>query len=247
LYEFVGHREINQRMQSLGLRSTVINHRLSVGRSADENRHTPRIDIAAAPGLVTVPERESQLIIRNATIPGLAVGTGFMAGDKLKPEPMDFTTRNGIAVTDLQDLLVMLARPDIDIGKGPLLLSPDHRRFVLDAMAEYPADSPNPKYERKDYPDDWGKFFLPGLMRVCPRGELRVVNKIGQAYGFTIDNAYIENTRTGRSFFLTAVIYTNADGILNDDTYEYESAAFPFMSSLAEAVARALWRPDSGG
>ena len=90
---------------------------------------------------------------------------------------------------------------------------------------------------------------------------------MGQAYGFTVDNAYIVDVggervsrppytahatphhparllpprcpvlrrresivrpvRCRRSFFLAATIYTNANGVLNDDQYEYESVAEP--------------------
>jgi len=245
LYEFVGHRELNQRMRDLGLRSVVINHRLSVSRTADENRRTPRIDAAGDAGIITIPERTSDLMLVSADVPGLKVGSGFMAsGEQLKLEPMDFSARNAISIADLQDLLVMLVRPDIQLpaGKGPLRLSENHRRFLLDAMAEYPGDSRNPVYPRIDFPDDWGKFFLPGLIPNHPKADLTIHNKVGQAYGFTIDNACITDHRSGRASFLTAVIYTNADGILNDDAYEYDSVALPFMANLAAAVAEALWR-----
>jgi len=85
------------------------------------------------------------------------------------------------------------------------------------------------------------KYFLPGLERVFPRERLRVLGKVGQAYGFTVENSYVEDTLTGRAYFLAAVIYTNADGVLNDDAYEYESVALPFLADLAEAVAREVW------
>lgn len=35
------------------------------------------------------------------------------------------------------------------------------------------------------------QFFLPGLARIRPKGALRIYNKIGRAYGFTIDNSYV--------------------------------------------------------
>lgn len=245
LYEFVGHSRLNEAMRRLGLETAVLNHRLSVGRTAEENRRSPRIDLGCRPGSPWIPERTSDLLVRNADMPGLQVGRGYLAsGGRLVLEPMDFTPRNGIAIDQLQDLLIMLVRPDIRTGPTGLALSPDHREFLARTMAEYPADSANPRYDREAYPDDWGKFFLPGLVRVGgrTRHDLTICNKIGQAYGFTIDNAYIVDHRTGRAFFLTAAIYTNGDGILNDDAYEYESVALPFMADLAEQVARAIWR-----
>ncbi len=250
LYDFVGHSGLNESMQSLGLESVVINHRLSVGRSLEENRCTRRIDALCAEGVFTIPERSSHLILRNADMAGLSVGTAHLAsGGQLRIEPMDFTMRNGIAIDELQDLLIALVRPDLDTGRPPLLLSSEHRRFLVETMAEYPGDSPNPLYPRSEYPDDWGKFFLPGLLRVNgrTRADLVICNKVGQAYGFTVDNAYIKDLRSGREFFLTAVIYTNADGVLNDDAYEYSDFALPFMADLAEAVARSVWGDPGQG
>jgi hypothetical protein len=56
---------------------------------------------------------------------------------------------------------------------------------------------------------------------------------------------YIFDVETGRSFFLTAVIYTNSNGVLNDDRYEYEFADRT-LADLAEVLGRALWQvPDS--
>jgi len=74
---------------------------------------------------------------------------------------------------------------------------------------------------------------------------LRIYNKIGRAYGFTIDNSYVFDVETGRSFFLTAVIYTNANGVLNDDRYEYEFADCT-LADLAEVLGRALWQIPDG-
>ena len=75
---------------------------------------------------------------------------------------------------------------------------------------------------------------------MIPRERLRVANKIGQAYGFTTENARVTDTVSGRAFFLAATLYTNEDGVLNDDLYEYETVALPFMADLGEAAARRL-------
>ena len=84
--------------------------------------------------------------------------------------------------------------------------------------------------------------FLP---LVVPQEHLRVFDKIGRAYGFSIENAWIEDTRTGAGFFLAIVLYTNQDGVLNDDRYEYETVADPFLDAVGAAVARAVW-PNAG-
>ena len=37
-------------------------------------------------------------------------------------------------------------------------------------------------------------------------------------------------------FLLTAVMQVNANGIYNDDTYEYDEVGFPFLANLGRAV-----------
>ena len=37
-------------------------------------------------------------------------------------------------------------------------------------------------------------------------------------------------------FFLSATIYCNKDGILNDDIYDYETIGFPFMKNLGQLI-----------
>ena len=67
-------------------------------------------------------------------------------------------------------------------------------------------------------------------MRPMPN-HIRVFNKVGVAYGYVIDNAYIVDLEAGVEFMLSAIIYTNEDGIFNDDKYEYETIALPFMTT----------------
>ena len=56
---------------------------------------------------------------------------------------------------------------------------------------------------------------------------------------------YIVDIETGRDFYLSTVLYTNANGVLNDDRYEYDTA-YRVTADVAEVVARALWQipPD---
>ena len=153
-----------------------------------------------------------------------------------------------MSLEDLQDMLVMLVRPDVDLGKrGFPDLEPEDRAFLLEAMAELPRESTDPLYDPEKYPDDHVKFLLPGLARVVPAENLRITNKVGLAYGFTIENAHVVDLASGREFFLAAVLYTNPDGVVNDGVYAYDEVAFPFWANLGEVVARTLWEQEDGG
>jgi hypothetical protein len=64
--------------------------------------------------------------------------------------------------------------------------------------------------------------------------QIRVFNKVGWAYGFLTDVSYIVDFKNHIEFMLTATVYTNEDGILNDNKYEYESMALPFLYRIGQ-------------
>jgi hypothetical protein len=179
--------------------------------------------------------------------------------------PKDFSAKQQASLVELQDLLMLVVRPDLDrkkkkkkkkksVLRAPLVLTHESRAFLLETMAMKTTESENPKYSPPKYFSSWNKFFLPGIVNARQRRSgkkslggglsLRVYNKLGQAYGFSLDNAYVEDAETGRSFFLTACLYTNRNGVLNDNRYEYESVAEPFLSQLAEACCLELQAPS---
>ena len=130
-------------------------------------------------------------------------------------------------------------RPEIDCGGPGWELSSADRAFLWSTLKELPRESSNPIYDPAEFPDDYVKFLLPGLERVVG-GPVKIYNKIGLAYGFTTENAYVVGP-DGRDFFLAATLYTNEDGVLNDDNYEYDEVSLPFLADLGEAVAREVW------
>jgi len=61
---------------------------------------------------------------------------------------------------------------------------------------------------------DSGTYTMPD--------NIRIFNKVGQAYGFMTDCSYVVDTLNKVEFFLSCSMYLNADGILNDGIYEYD-------------------------
>ncbi len=244
LFDVLGHEALNRAMHELGHGSVVLNHRLS------ETRPIPRPLASAAvrwPGQgpggtdLRVPARESERRLENHSA-GLRIGEAYLRGDERVPEPMDFARRNGISLVDLQNLLVQVVRPDVDVGLRPLGLAPALRAMLVEAMRQYPRESMDPPYDAVAYPDHFAKPLLPGVRRVVsstePGERVEITGKIGRAYGFSVENSYLAHPATGRALFVTAVLYTNADGVLNDDRYEYETVADPVLADLGEWVTR---------
>jgi hypothetical protein len=240
LYELVGQKELNERMQDKGLKSVRVLHRLSSPRTESESLKLPRIDFVAGEKIVTVPERTSDWKPDPLRVKGVKVGKAQMLDGKLVDGPMDFSRKNAISLVDLQNALVMVARRDVALETKPFELTDAQLELLLSAMREYPSESANPHYAKDQYPLSFGKYLLPGLTRIAPKDAWRIYNKSGRAYGFTIENAYVVDAKNQKSFFVTAALYTNKDGIQNDGKYDYEEVADPFLADLGELVAREI-------
>ena len=51
-----------------------------------------------------------------------------------------------------------------------------------------------------------------------------------------MDNAYIIDYENGVEFFLTAVIYGNSNGVMNDNIYDYDILTIPFLAELGNVI-----------
>ena len=88
--------------------------------------------------------------------------------------------------------------------------------------------------------ETYNKFFIHGDEQSVSNGQIRVYNKIGQAYGTTIDNGLIKNYQDNIEFILTATIYTNKNKVINDNLYEYDDIAIPFLAKLSRGIYQEL-------
>eukprot|EP00271_Cylindrocystis_brebissonii_P006580 TRINITY_DN19357_c0_g1_i1.p1 TRINITY_DN19357_c0_g1~~TRINITY_DN19357_c0_g1_i1.p1 ORF type:complete len:449 (-),score=63.59 TRINITY_DN19357_c0_g1_i1:364-1710(-) len=253
LFAFVGHQVANEAMWALGFSSVRLRHCLSSSRDPKDD---PFIDPlqssfkastsqSDAPTPITFDWLGTPLSVEppaSPELPGMDIGKGYIDenGNQVN-HPMDFRKKNAISLKDLHDFLIKLFRSDALPDTSSFQLDDSLRLVLQEAMVQYPADSQEPHYIKEEFPDDYCKFFLPGLCRVRPKKAIRVFNKCGLAYGFLNDTSYILDVETGREFFLAMNIYANANGILNDDTYEYD-LAFKLATDLGEAVARAVWQ-----
>lgn len=243
-YEFVGPRPLNEVLWQAGFVSARIWHRLDEAHPLSENRQSRAVTLRRGDVVEAIAARDDIMAFGgfdNGAFTDLEIGTAYRRGSERIATPMSFAQKNAIALADLQALLAAIVRPEIDTGRrGFPELGTAARAFVVESLAMLPRECADPVYAVADYPDEYCKWVLSGARRVVPAVELRDYSKTGQAYGFTIENAYLEDRRTGRGVFVAAVLYTNDDGELGDDRYEYDSVALPFFADLGEVIARLL-------
>jgi hypothetical protein len=128
-------------------------------------------------------------------------------------------------------------------------LDKDDYLFLYRYLSQFPSETSYPKYDTAKYYDSYVKFFMRDSTHHLPAG-VRVFNKVGWAYGFLTDVSYVADFRNNVEFMLSATIYVNSDGILNDNKYDYDDIGYPFLYKLGQTILRyeqqrkRLYKPD---
>ena len=236
LYEFLGQEYLNEKLWSKGLVDCRIVSRLSVFLSPEQNACTNPIKFYSGNKLIySQPEIGNEKKYPNK-LQSVKLGIGYYQNDSLINEPKDFSNSNFVSLEVLHEIMKRLFFPDVYSVTERFNLTDDDYNFIYKYMAMYPRESLYPKYVQTAYPDNYVKFFMFGNSNDSINRNIRIFNKVGQAYGYLIDNAYIADFKNGVEFLLSAVIYVNDDQIFNDDKYEYDEIGFPFLSNLGKVI-----------
>lgn len=234
LYEFIGQCEFNEKLRDKGYRNTRIVHRLSLPLTPEQNRRTNAITFAKSD---TVLYQQPAQVCDKPFKPDQPIrrGAGYMKDGMLVKEPFDFTEKNYFSLEDQQEMLRAVLFPDDVPAREKFDLTSDDYRFLYRYLSQLPRESTFPKYDSTYY-DSFSKFLVFGDAKSKIPPSIRIFNKIGGAYGYLIDNAYIVDFDKGVEFLLSAVIYCNEDGIFNDDKYDYQTIGYPFMANLGRII-----------
>lgn len=243
LYEFLGQGPLNGELSRMGFEDIRLTHRLSIFMSQAENSHTNAVRFGVNGEVYEQPDRINQDSF--AWPAPILLGQGELQGDQMIKGPKDFTYKNHFPLLQQQEVLRRFIFPEAFPSREQFIMADDDRAFALKAMAELPRESKFPAYpDTSYYYDSFCKFFMFGDQKTPIPDHIRIFNKIGVAYGFSTDNAYIVDFDHQIEFMLAATIYTNENGIFNDGQYEYETIAWPFLAELGRALyQRELKRP----
>lgn len=235
MYEFVGQQAINRRMHEMGYPDFRITRRF-MRMNPDENRHTNPIRFIKPDGSLihlqpmafnTDPFDFSRIN---------KMGRAYInSQDSLIKEPIDFTTANNLTVYHLQQLLQSVMFPNSVPENRRFHLAKEDYDFLYRYLSQYPSETDHPKYDTSLYYDSYVKFFFKQGSRDIP-GYTRVFNKVGWAYGCLTDVSYVVDFKNKVEFMLTATIYVNSDGIMNDNKYDYDSIGYPFLYRLGQCI-----------
>ena len=228
LYEFVGQEETNTMLFDKGYKNSEILHRLSVPLSKDQNRQTAPIRFFSDDSLIYLQPAANSKYQQRKVTPRF-VGNGYYQNGELRKQPMNFSDKNILALEDMHNMLLTILFPDQFDQQCRFNLNASDFNLLYRAMYQFPKESEIPGFDL--YDDGYCKFLMYGGSGSADK-NIRVFNKVGEAYGFLIDMAYIVDFNRKIEFVLGAVLYVNEDGILNDDKYDYETVGFPFFKEL---------------
>ncbi|MEJ2257000.1 MAG: serine hydrolase [Woeseiaceae bacterium] len=236
LYDFVGQEPLNQRLHALGLDGTRIMHRLSIVLDVEENRRTGPVRFVDDGAVLYEQEAAYSATDYTASEP-ILLGKAEIIGGERHERPKDFSTKNAYPLQAQHDVIKALMFPDAVAKNMRFDLADDDYAFLYRNMSGYPGDSGIEEYaDRETYPEGYVKFLVYGGDAPDIPDNVRIFNKVGDAYGFLTDAAYIVDFDNGVEFILAATIFTNANETFNDDNYEYDEIALPFMRNLGKAI-----------
>lgn len=239
LYEFLGQKDFNNTMANKGFEGVRFTHRLQTSIPLLENQYTNPVQFINQQGEVIWQQKEQfnkkQIV---STYP-IIMGKGVMNDSgRIIPHPVNFSFKNAYPLQAQHDFLKRLLFPASFAKKDRFKLSPEDYSFLYRYMSEYPTKSKHPNYSADStIGPAYCKFlYYGGDKNAKINPDVRIFNKVGDAYGFLLDNAYFVDFKHGVEFMLTATIYCNEDEIFNDDKYDYDTIGFPFYKHLGEVI-----------
>ena len=235
MYEFVGQQTINRRMHEMGYSDFRITRRF-MRMNADENRHTNPIRFIKPEGsliyLQPMAFNKDSFDFSHIN----KMGKAYMNNqDSLINEPIDFTTANNVTVYHLQQLLQSVLFPNsVPVNQRFHLEGKDYD-FLYRYLSQYSSETDYPKYDTGLYYNSYVKFIFKNGSHDIP-GYIRVFNKVGWAYGCLTDVSYVADFKNKIEYMLTATIYVNSDGVMNDNKYDYDDIGYPFLYRLGQCI-----------
>lgn len=231
LLEFIGFDYLNESMRKKGLTPFRVSHRLSAPNPTDPISKPILLykddnTIVNLPAIVNKPSVPLQLN-------NLKKGIGYMKNEQLVSESFDFSNKNYYPLETLHNTMKRIVFPEAFRESERFHLTEKDREFILFSMQNLPK---NAGYDPKKYYDGYCKFFMFGDTKDTIPANIKIYNKVGDAYGTITDCAYIVDAENKVEFIVSATLLVNKNKIYNDDTYEYDTIGLPFLAELGRQL-----------
>ena len=235
MYQFVGQEKANKKLLEKGYASSRITRQF-MGYTEEQNRHTNGIrfiDSNRKPIYYKEPAYNRDSFSFPSSI---LIGDAHIdRNEQLVKGPFDFTKHNNISLEDMRLMLQAVVFPNSVSQKHRFNISDEDRLFLLKFLSQYPSETSYPFYDSSIFYDSYVKFFFQDSTHQMPN-DIRVFNKVGWAYGFLTDVSYVLDKKNNIDYMLSATVYVNSDGVVNDSKYDEQTVGLPFLNSIGKAI-----------
>jgi hypothetical protein len=236
LYEFLGQQYINEQLHKKGYADAEIRHRLQIFLTPEQNRQTDEINFYDSSAKLLYNQSPQYSRLKFSKRKDFLGNAHINYNDSLVNNPFDFSPKNRIYLQDLTNILRSVIFPESVSPNQRFDLTQDDYKFLYKYMSSYPSEIREMNYDTSIYYDTYAKLLLYGSEKVNRDTSIRIFNKEGDAYGFLTDVAYIVDFDKKIEFMLSATIFCDTDGVINDDKVKYDTIGYPFMKALGQAV-----------
>ena len=235
LYEFVGQETLNKSLHEKGFTDLRLIHRLSAPNyNTETNKHTNPVTFYKNDKVLYHQGEVYSETPINLGLQNEIKGKGYADNDgNIINKPFDFTAKNYISLQNLHDILKTVLFPASVPPHQRFDLTTEDYEFLYKYMSMTPKKSDYPKYDK---PDGYVKFLVYGGDQLTIPNHIKIFNKVGDAYGYLTDVAYIVDTKNKIEFMLAATIHVNENQVYNDGVYEYEKVGLPFFGDFGELI-----------
>lgn len=239
LFEFLGSDYINSELKAKGcFNNSRIVHRVGASSfSAIDNRYTNAFEFVDKNANSIYKEKEKYSINnRYPKIKNSLQGRGFYQKDSLINVPFDFSTKNYVNLYDYDQIMRRIFYPEAFKQSEKFDLTNDQLSFFTESMGKTPRQHKHLNYDTVEYYDSYVKFLMFGDSKKPIPEHIKIHNKVGYAYGYLTDIAFIKDKKNDVEFILCATVHVNKNKIFNDNEYEYEALGIPFLAELGRRV-----------
>ena len=237
LIDFIGYNYFNHEMENAGFDKTYLNHKFNPDPYVNYTWQISDLDN----NIISSINDNQKIIKADEKTNGLEKGERRYFKGEILDESLNFSEKNRSSITDMHNLIKYIFYPEIFDSTITFNLNVEDYDFLRYWMSRFTYEDIGEKFiEDENFFETYNKFFIHGDEQSVSNEQIRVYNKIGQAYGTSIDNGLIKNYQDNVEFILTATIYTNKNKVINDNLYEYDDIAVPFLAKLSRAIYNEL-------
>lgn len=240
LYEFLGQDYINNELQEKEIftNSRIVTRVGVSGFTTEDNRYTNPVSFYDQNEKLLHQQNENKSTGNYfKKLNNTLKGKGYYADalDSIIYEQFEMGQKNFINLKDLEASLMRVVLPEMFVANESYDLGESDYSFLYHTMQKRPREHNYLADQTDAYYDSYVKFFLFGDSKEQMPDHIKILNKVGFAYGYLTDCAYIIDLENGIEFFLTAMVHVNENQIYNDGKYEYDEG-IKFLAELGKGI-----------